>query len=273
MKWNHIWAIARKDLQDATGNTSVWLPMLIVPLIFVVLLPLAVILLPGVFGASSITSDPDLQTFLDRMPSAMSQVLQGLDPLQSMIVMMLGYLFAPFFLIIPLMFSTTIAAESFAGERERKTIEALLYSPATDRELFIGKLLAGLLPAVVLAWLSFAAYTLIVNLAAMPVFGRAWFPLPTWWPLIFWVTPALAVLGVSITVLISTRVQTFMGAYQTSASTVILVLGLIIGQATGLLYLNVLTGLLIGLVVWLLDLVLLYFATRMFNRKALLAAK
>ena len=34
----------------------------------------------------------------------------------------LGYLFAPMFLIMPLMLSSIIAAESFAGERERKTL-------------------------------------------------------------------------------------------------------------------------------------------------------
>lgn len=272
LKWSHVWAIARKDLLDASGNKSVWMPMVIIPLFFVVLFPLAIIFIPGQFTSASLASDPDLQTFMQQMPAAMAAELAGLNPDQQMVKVMLGYLFAPFFLIIPLMFSTTIAAESFAGERERKTMEALLYSPASDNELFIGKVLAGLLPAVSLSWLSFAVYVLILNGAGYPLFGQIWFPIPTWWPLIFWVAPALAVLGISITVLISTRVQTFMGAYQTSAATVVLVLGLIVGQATGVLYLNVTVGLILGLVFWLVDIILLRLAVRTFNREKLLAS-
>ena len=274
MNFRHIWAITRKDLREASGNTSVWLSMILVPLIFVVIFPLAIILLTTQAGMSvdSFTKDPGIKMFMSNMPAYMTQTLAGLNEIQSMFVLILGHLFAPMFLIIPLMFSTTIAAESFAGERERKTMEALLYTPATDTELFLGKMMAGLLPAVLIAWLSFIAYILILNGAAWPVFGRIWFPIPTWYPLIFWVTPALAVLGVSMTVLISSKQKTFMGAYQTSASTVLLVVALMVGQATGLVYLSVGVGLLIGLIIWIIDAALLWFAIRIFNRKSLLAS-
>jgi ABC-2 type transport system permease protein len=275
MNFRHIWAITRKDLREASGNPSVWLPMLLVPFIFVVVIPAAVILATTFGGAStvaSLTQDPDLQVFLNRLPAAMMQSMIGMNEIQRMFVIILGYMFAPMFLIIPLMFSTTVAAESFAGERERKTMEALLYSPATDTELFLGKMMAGLLPAILMSWLSFVAYTLILNGAAWQFFNRIWFPLPTWYPLIFWVAPALAVLGISITVLISSKQQTFMGAYQTSASTVVLVLGLVVGQATGVVYLSVGVGMIIGLVFFAIDAALLWFAIRIFNRRALLAS-
>jgi len=92
------------------------------------------------------------------MPEFLSETIGGMDQTQSGIVLLIGYLFAPFFLIMPLMFSTVIAAESFAGERERKTIEALLYTPATDTELFLGKVLAAFTPAVLITWGGFIAY-------------------------------------------------------------------------------------------------------------------
>lgn len=270
MNFRHIWAIAKKDLRDAMGNISVWLPMVIVPLIFVVILPLVMILVGQTAGASAL-NDPDLQTFFANMPASMSTGIAGMDPIQQMIYIMLGFFFAPMFLIIPLMFSTTISAESFAGERERKTFEALLYSPATDSELFLGKVLAGLLPAIVLSWASFLGYTIVLNAAGWPIFGRIWFPLTSWYPLIFWVTPAIAVLGVTMTVLISKKVKTFQGAYQTSASTVVLVLALVVGQATGILYLSVAVGIAMGVVIWVADAVLAWLAVKTFNRKALLA--
>ena len=274
MNWRTIKTIAAKDIKEATQNKSVWLPILIVPLIFVVLMPVGMIL-----GISSSTTseanplnDPDFVMFVERMPQFLSNLIEGLDSAQSGIVLLVGYLFAPFFLIMPLMFSTVIASESFAGERERKTIEALLYTPATDTELFLGKVLAALAPALLITWGGFLVYSVVVNVAAYGEMGRIWFPLPSWYPLIFWVSPAISLLGIAVTVLISAKVQTFMGAYQSSGSLVLVVLALLAGQATGVLYLGVLSGILIGLVLFLVDAVLMYYAIRTFNRDKLLAS-
>lgn len=274
MNWRTIKTIAGKDIKEATQNKSVWLPILIVPLIFVVLLPVGMTLAIGSSAATEANplNDPDFAMFMERMPQFLSDLIEGLDSAQSGIVLLLGYLFAPFFLIMPLMFSTVIASESFAGERERKTVEALLYTPATDTELFLGKVLAALAPALLITWGGFLAYSVVVNVAAYSVMGRIWFPLPSWYPLILWVSPAISLLGIAVTVLISGKVQTFMGAYQSSGSLVLLVLALLAGQATGVLYLSVPVVLLIGLVLFLVDAVLMYYAIRTFNRDRLLAS-
>jgi ABC-2 type transport system permease protein len=269
-----ILAIAQKDLLEVRQNRYAWLPMIIVPILFVLILPLAMILIPPRLQLSpqELASQSDLEFFLQNMPPSMAQALAGLDEFQSMVLIMLGYLFAPFFLIFPLMFSTVIAAESFAGERERKTMEALLYTPASDSELFLGKVLAALAPAIGISWGSFILYALVLNTAGYPLFGYIWFPLPSWWPLILWITPALALLGTAATVLISARVHTFMGAYQTSASLVVLVVALLIGQFSGVVYLSVGIGLLIGLVLWLVAAGLTTLAVRSFHRHTLLTS-
>ncbi len=274
MNWKAVFTIAKKDIKEARQNKSVWLPVLIVPLIFVVIMPVGLIL--GVSSATGAAgnpmNDPDFAVFLEKMPEFMSKMINGMDSVQSSIVLLLGYLFAPFFLILPLMFSTVIASESFAGERERKTIEALLYTPATDTELLLGKIMAGFIPAVLITLGSFVAYILVVNGAAYPVMGRIWFPLPSWYALILWVSPAISLLGIAVTVLISARVQTFMGAYQSSASLVLLVLVLLAGQATGVVYLSVAVSLLIGAGIFVVDAILMYYAVRTFNRDKLLAS-
>lgn len=267
-----IQAIATKDLLEVRQNKAAWIPMVVVPLLFIIVLPLFMILLPA-SATSSLSADPDLRTFFEAMPPAFSRSLVGLNDTQTLLMVMLGFFFAPMFLIFPLMFSTVIAAESFAGERERKTMEALLYTPATDRELFLGKVAAALAPSLLITWASFILYTLVLNLAAWPIFGRIWFPLPSWYPLIFWISPALALLGISATVLISARTQTFMGAYQISASLVLLVMVLLFGQASGVLYLSVVNGLLIGLFFWIVAAVLTAIATRGFKRDRLLVSR
>jgi ABC-2 type transport system permease protein len=149
-------------------------------------------------------------------------------------------------------------------------MEALFYTPATDAELFLGKVMAAAVPSIGITWIGFAIYTLILNLAPYAFFQRFWFPLPTWWPLIFWMSPALVMLGIAFTVLISEKIPTFLGAYQTSSMTVLLVVVLLIGQLTGVLYLSVGIGMLIGALLWVVAGILSYFAIRTFNRAKML---
>jgi len=273
MNIRNILIIARKDWMEVRQNKYAWVPMLIVPAIFVVVLPLIFTLLIPALSVSPqdvLNSDTDIQFFLERMPPQLSQYIDLQNPMQSMLVIMLGIMFAPMFLILPLMYATTFASESFAGERERKTMEALLYTPASDAELFLGKVAAAAIPSIGVTWLGFALYTLILNLAPYPYIQRIWFPLPTWWPLIFWITPALVVLGISLTVIISARVQNFLGAYQTSAAVVLLVVLLFAGQMSGVLYLSVGVEMLIGLFFWAAAAGLTALAVGGFNREALL---
>ena len=61
-----------------------------------------------------------------------------------------------------------------------------------------------------------------------------------------------------------------MGAYQASASLVIVVLGLMVGQISGVLYLDIPTGLLVGLITWILALGTMATAIKGFNRARLL---
>ena len=141
MKFANMLAIACKDWIEVRQNKYAWIPMLILPVLFDVLLPLGIILLMTnlKMDPKTFVADADLETFFRAMPASISQYLHPELPVQFAITAILGYMLAPMFLILPLMYSTTIAAESFAGERERKTMEALLYTPATDAELFLVK--------------------------------------------------------------------------------------------------------------------------------------
>ena len=274
MKMRRVFAIARKDWIEVRQNKYAWMPMLIVPMIFVVVMPLVfTLILPAlaVDPQDVLSSDQDIEFFINQMPEVMLRHIDLDKPMEAMIVTMLGFLFAPMFLILPLMYATIIASESFAGERERKTIEALLYTPASDAELLLGKVAAAAIPSLAATWIGFMIYTLILNIAPYAHFQRIWFPLPTWWPLIFWITPALVVLGIALTVIISAKVQNFLGTYQTSASVVLLVVALFAGQITGALYLSVMVEMIIGAVLWVAAGVLGLVAVRTFNRKALLA--
>ena len=61
-------------------------------------------------------------------------------------MLVLGYLLSPLLLVIPLMVSAVLAADAFAGEKERRTLDGLLYLPISDRDLFLAKVLRRLRP-------------------------------------------------------------------------------------------------------------------------------
>ena len=272
MNWRSIWAIAKKDLKEVSQNKMAWGPGIVVPMVFAVFMPLMFIILPQVIPVEDVQRElGDLDAMLRAMPPALQVLFEGKSLEQMFVLYMAGFMLAPLFLVMPLMFSTVIGSDSFVGERERKTMEALLYTPTSDMELFLGKVLAAVIPAIGLSWITYVVYIIVVNVASYPLFERIWFPLPTWWPLMLWMTPALAVLGISATVLISSRVRTFMEAYQMSASLVVLVLALVAGQVSGVLFLGVCTTLVIGTVIWLLDAALIYISVKNFKRSALVA--
>ncbi len=272
MNWRTIWAIARKDLKEVRQNKAAWIPALVLPLIFAIVLPILFTVLPQVMPVEDIQRElGDMETLLKNLPPTIQAIFNGLKLEQMFILYMTAFMLAPLFLIMPLMFSSVVGADSFVGERERKTMEALLYSPATDMELFLGKVLAAVIPAISLSWLTYLVYIIVVNVASYGLFQRIWFPLPTWWPLMFWMTPAFALLGISATVMISARVKTFMEAYQLTGSLVVLVLALVIGQATGVLYLGVGTVMLFGTIIWIVDGILIYMSVSNFKRSSLIA--
>ena len=270
MNWRAIFAIVRKDLKVVGQNKGVLLPITIIPLVLFVVLPWLTSLAPAVVNIAGVSFN-QLDELIARMPAGLQQELARLDNIdQKVIVFFLVYMLAPMFLVIPLMVASVIAADSFAGEKERKTLEALLFTPTTDRELFIAKLLSAWLAAVAVALIGFCLYAVMANAAAWSVMHRLFFPNTMWLSLIIWVVPAVAGFGLGVMVLVSARAHGFQDAYQLGSVVVVPVLLLVFGQVSGVMYFSVGVVLLLGLVVWVLTSLLLFFGSRSFQRDKLL---
>ena len=272
MNYKHMMIIARKDIFTVIRNKAASVSMIILPLIFAIVMPTAMIIAiqSSPEASQALTGDPDIQSLLTNLPASVQSAMSNMDENQSAIFLILGMMMAPMFLIFPLMYASIIAAESFAGEFERKTLEALLYTPASDEDLFFGKVMSAFVPAVIITWVSFLVYAIILNWLGYPIFHEIWFPIDTWWPLIFWVSPAISLMSVAVTVLISAKVKNFMGTYQLSGSLVLIVVGLFVGQMTGVIYLSVGFGLIVGLICWIIAAVILTIAVKSFHRQKLL---
>ena len=269
MNTRAIRAIIRKDLTVLLRSKGVLIPLIIVPVMIFVALPALSTLAPTLVNIPGANLS-DIGSFLERMPVGLQAQLSGYDQIQQITILILVYIFAPLYLVVPLMVASVIAADSFAGEKERKTLEALLYTPTTDQELFSAKMLSAWLPAIGVALGGFVVYALVVNLSSWQVMGRVFFPNLMWVVLVLWVAPAVAALGLGTMVLVSSRVSGFQEAYQLGGAVVIPIVILVVGQATGVMYFSTGLVLLLGLVIWAVDAAILWFGIRIFRRGELI---
>lgn len=271
MNWRAIFALVRKDLKIVSRSRNTLVPLIIVPLIFIVVLPGVVILTSS--SANGVTEfQTDMNLFFNNMPEGIRQEMAQYEPgAQQIIYLAAAYLFAPMFLIVPLMVSSVIGADSFAGEKERKTLEGLLYTPITDLELYAAKLLVAWIPAALVSVIGCIAYSLVIDLAAWNIMGRIFMPTLGLIVQAVWLAPAAAGLGLGAMVLVSSRVKSVQEATQTGSMIVLPVVVVIVSQFAGLVYFSVGFVLIAGLILWLIDLALLWFGARIFQRGEIMA--
>jgi hypothetical protein len=264
-------AIVRKDLKVVIHNKNIVTPIIIITVVFFIVFPWLASLAPTLINwmGGKVSS---LEGILANMPAGVMQELAGYTISQMVIVFVLVYMLLPFFLIIPLMAASMLAADSFAGEKERKTLEALLYTPTTDRELFIAKMLSGWLASIAVALGGFLIYAINVNAAAWSQMQRIFFPNALWVVLVIWVVPALSGLGVGVMVVASTRAQGFQDANQMAGFVVLPIVALFYAQMAGAIFLNIGILLLMGLVIWILAGLLIWLGSRSFHRNRILTA-
>ncbi|HUZ18274.1 MAG TPA: ABC transporter permease subunit [Spirochaetia bacterium] len=238
MIWRRIWVIVRKDLRELLGNRMVVLPMTIVPLMFCVAMPA---LLTGIGLSAGSLQNLNGQQLLERMLAfyAIPPVLPTLPA--RMIYVVLNYTFIPMFMIVPLMASSIISANAIVGEKERKTLETLLYTPVTNREFIVAKLLGPFLPAVAIAWIGFVGYFAAANIVSLVMIHtlmiRSWI----WLPALLLLAPAVSAIGLSATLAVSLKAKSFMEAQQLGGAVVIPMILLVVIQITGVIVLNIFT--------------------------------
>lgn len=275
MNWRAMRAIVRKDLKVVLQTKAVLFPLIVVPLILLVVLPgVGGLLLANADPASSAITDfrDEMGLFFDNLPPALSARLNSFDnEVQMVTYLLFNMIFPSLYLILPLMVANIIAADSFAGEKERKTLEALVYSPTTDRELYVAKLIGPWLAGIAIGWLGYLAFTIVISLTTISFMHEVIVVDVTWLLLILWVTPAASGLGLGAMVLVSSRVSTFQEAYQLGGMVVLPILLLLFGQLGGIVYFSPIVVFVVGLILWLVTLGLMYFGAKTFRRGELMA--
>jgi ABC-2 type transport system permease protein len=247
-----ISAIARKDLKATFSSKKIWVPMIILPVLLCILFP-AIFSYFGLHtgimvGESAKELEKPINAFIQSFPnSSMRDTLVALPTLGlKSVYYFLNFMMIPFFLIVAIINSMVTSSNSFAGEKERNTLETLLFAPISIAELFVGKVIASLIPSISITFGAFLVNAVIVNIIAYPYFEEILFINANWLILMFWVIPTLVLFNIVLNVLVSARVKSFQEAQQFGGLMVLPVVGIIVSQASGLFFLSPLVLLLIG---------------------------
>src|SRR5205085_7608900 len=175
-------------------------------------------------------------TTLDVLPARAKAAIHGFSPAGRTSYALAVFLSAPLAVIVPMTISTAVGANILVGEKERGTGEFLAHSPATEREIYLGKLIASLVPGYLTTVVGFFVYALIVNLIVGPQVGGWFFPTGDWWVLMFWVVPPFLALTLSVVLRLSARVRSAAAAQQASGLVTLPLIVLSYAQSSGAIF-------------------------------------
>ena len=179
----------------------------------------------------------------------------------------IGERLIPFLLMIvgffPITVSIVIALESFVGEKERHSLEPLLFSPLSNIQLYLGKVFASTIPPLAAAYMGIVVY--LVGL-----FNLNWVAPIQLLIQIVVLTTVQATVMVSAAVVISTQVTSVRASNLLSSFVIIPMALLIQGESVIMFWAryDVLWAIIFGLV--LLNVVLVRMGVQLFNREELL---
>lgn len=255
-------AVMTKDIRGVTLNKQVFAVLLIVPLALTIVLP-SIFVLVTAFAPDAAS---DFQKILDMLPA--DNVARSQQ--QRIFGLILNNIMPVFFLMIPIMASSVMAASSFVGEKEKHTLETLLYSPLSLKQMFQAKILAGFSVGMMVSYISFAAMMLVLELEVFLLTGKAILPSSSWLAIMLLIAPAISIIAIAVTVRSSAKAQTIEEAQQRAVFLVFPILALLIGQFTGILLIS--AGLLwgVGAVLATLDVLLMRGAAGSFTYEKLL---
>jgi ABC-type transport system involved in multi-copper enzyme maturation permease subunit len=230
------WLVARREIRDQGRDWRILAPIVMLTLFF-----------------------PLLMNFTAR--AAVDFVTRYGAPI-------VGERLIPFLLLVvgffPISISLVIALESFAGERERLSLEPLLVTPLSNMQLYTGKMLASLVAPVLAAYLGIVVYS------AGLILRLGWSPPPQLLVQVVLLTTAQALVMVAGAVVISSLTTSVRAANLLASFIIIPVAQLVILESLIMFWgqYDVLWYIVIGLVVTAA--LLLRMGIHLFNREELL---
>lgn len=180
----------------------------------------------------------------------------------------IGTRLIPFLLLVvgffPTSFSLVIALETFVGEKERSSLEPLLATPLTNTQIYMGKMLAAMIPPLGASFLGICVYLLGLR------YSIGWRPTPQLLAQTVLLTIVQAFVMVAAAVIVSSQ-TTSTRAANLLASFIIVPMALLVQFEAVVMFWGTHEGLwwvIVGLVV--IAAILIRMGIHLFNREELL---
>ena len=264
INWTAIRVVIGKDIRAVRRSKAIVLPMILVPTVLLLVLPVSI----GIFARVAPT-DQVATALSSPLVEDLVEPILSLPQREQLVVLVLGYLLSPLLLVIPLMVSAVLAADGFAGEKERRTLESLLHLPVSDRDLFIAKVLGAFIPAVIITWVGAIIYAIVCNIIGWSVLERIFLPFSQWAVMMIWVAPAIGLLALGLLVVVSSKAKTTQEANQLGGAVILPLIFLAAAQASTLLLVPVPVVVVAGAIIWAIALGLVWVNARRFTRDRL----
>ena len=256
-----MYAVMKKDFRGIISNRRLFLELLIVPLILTIVLPSIFVV-----AIHFAPDDPDILKMLELLPQGSRT--GGVE--MAVTGLILNYLLPVFFLMIPIMTASIMAASSFVGEKEKHTLETLLYCPLSVKQIFQAKVLASFLFSMMVALISFAAMMIVLEMEAFFIMDRLIMPAAGWIVILCLLSPSISLITVTLIVRGSAKAQSVEESQQGAVFLIVPLILLVAGQFAGVMLLNVWILLGLGVLCALLAWVLLQKAVGRFTYEMLL---
>ena len=256
-----MYAVMKKDFRGIISNRRLFLELLIVPLILTIVLPSIFVV-----AIHFAPDDPDILKMLELLPQGSRT--GGVE--MAVTGLILNYILPVFFLMIPIMTASIMAASSFVGEKEKHTLETLLYCPLSVKQIFQAKVLASFLFRMMVALISFAAMMIVLEIEAFFIMDRLIMPAAGWIVILCLLSPSISLITVTLIVRGSAKAQSVEESQQGAVFLIVPLILLVAGQFAGVMLLNVWILLGLGVLCALLAWVLLQKAVGRFTYEMLL---
>lgn len=256
-----MYAVMKKDFRGIISNRRLFLELLIVPLILTIVLPSIFVV-----AIHFAPDDPDILKMLELLPQGSRT--GGVE--MAVTGLILNYILPVFFLMIPIMTASIMAASSFVGEKEKHTLETLLYCPLSVKQIFQAKVLASFLFSMMVALISFAAMMIVLEMEAFFIMDRLIMPAAGWIVILCLLSPSISLITVTLIVRGSAKAQSVEESQQGAVFLIVPLILLVAGQFAGVMLLNVWILLGLGVLCALLAWVLLQKAVGRFTYEMLL---
>ena len=179
--------------------------------------------------------------------------------------------FGFFFIIISALVPLYISSYSIVGEKLEKSIEPLLSTPTSDGEILMGKYIGTFIPSLLSTYIGAIVYMAFIDLLTRNYFGYLFFPNLSFTILLLVAVPAAATYAITLSVFVSSKVDSVMGAYQGGGVTLLPFLALYVMGEIGLVKLNDTTNILFISAGLLVIAIFMYFISRAtFGREKIL---